>query len=120
MPRNRDRRFITDYEVAVWAVKPGEKWTFNRLSDTYERPEIVCKLTSKSEKVNSGHPTQKPVEVMEWLINRLTNESDLILDPFMGSGSTGVGALNTNRRFIGIELDEKYFNIAKNRLENIK
>ena len=120
MPRNRDRRFITDYEVAVWAVKPGGKWTFNRLSDTYERPEIVCKLTPKSEKVNGGHPTQKPVEVMEWLINRLSNESDLILDPFMGSGSTGVAALNTNRRFIGIELDKKYFNIAKNRLENIK
>ena len=120
MPRNRDRRFITDYEVAVWAVKPGGKWTFNRLSDTYERPKIVCKLTSKSEKVNGGHPTQKPIEVMEWLINRLTNESDLILDPFMGSGSTGVAALNTNRRFIGIELDEKYFNIAKDRLENIK
>ena len=120
MPRNRDRRFIADYEVAVWAVKPGGKWTFNRLSDTYERPEIVCKLTPKSEKVNSGHPTQKPVEVMEWLINRLSNESDLILDPFMGSGSTGVACMNTNRKFIGIELDEKYFNMVKDRLENIR
>ena len=118
MPRNRDRRFITDYEFAVWAVKKGGKWTFNRLSDTYERPKIVCGLTSKSEKVNGGHPTQKPVEVMEWLINRLSNESDLILDPFMGSGSTGVAALNANRRFIGIELDEDYFNIAKKRIEN--
>ena len=47
MPRNRDRRFITDYEFAVWAVKKGGKWTFNRLSDTYERPKIVCGLTSK-------------------------------------------------------------------------
>ena len=119
MPRNRDRRFITDYEFAVWAVKKGGKWTFNRLSDTYERPKITCKLTSKSEKFNGGHPTQKPVEVMKWLINRLTNESDLILDPFMGSGSTGVAALNTNRRFIGIELDEKYFNIAKKRIEEV-
>ena len=118
MPRNRDRRFITDYEFAVWAVKKGGKWTFNRLSDTYERPKIVCGLTSKSEKVNGGHPTQKPVEVMEWLINRLSNESDLILDPFMGSGSTGVACINTNRRFIGIELDEDYFNIAKKRIEN--
>ena len=65
MPRNRDRRFITDYEFAVWAVKKGGKWTFNRLSDTYERPKIVCGLTSKGEKFNGGHPTQKPIEVME-------------------------------------------------------
>ena len=117
MPRNRDRRFITDYEVAVWAVKKGSKWTFNRLSDTYERPEIVCGVTSKSEKINGGHPTQKPIEVMEWLINRLTNEGDFVLDPFMGSGSTGVACMNTNRKFIGVELDENYFNIAKNRIE---
>ena len=116
MPRNRDRRFITDYEVAVWAVKKGGKWTFNRLSDTYERPEIVCGITSKVEKVNGGHPTQKPIEVMEWFINRLSNEGDLILDPFMGSCSTGVACMNTNRKFIGIELDEKYFDISKERI----
>ena len=120
MPRNRDRRFITDYEVAVWAVKKGGRWTFNRLSDTYEIPEILGGLTPKSEKVNGGHPTQKPVYVMKWLLERLTNEGDLILDPFMGSGSTGVACMNLNRKFIGIELDEKYFNIAKERMENIK
>lgn len=119
MPRNRDRRFITDYEVAVWAVKKGGKWTFNRLSDTYERPEVVSSITSKGEKVSGAHPTQKPIEVMEWFINRLSNESDLIFDPFMGSGSTGVACMNTNRRFVGIELDEKYFNISCERLENI-
>ena len=118
MPRNRDRRFVVDYEVAVWAVKKGGKWTFNRLSDTYERPEIICGITSKREKSNGGHPTQKPIEVMEWLIDRLTDEDDLVLDPFMGSGSTGVAALNTNRRFVGIELDEDYFNIAVERLKN--
>ena len=120
MPRNRDRRFITDYEFAVWAVKKGGKWTFNRLSDTYERPKIVCGLTSKREKLNGGHPTQKPIEVMEWLIDRLTDEDDLVLDPFMGSGSTGVACLNTNRSFIGIELDENYFNIAKKRIEDVE
>ena len=116
MPRNRDRRFITDYEVAVWAVKKGGKWTFNRLSETYERPEIVCGITSKKEKIDGGHPTQKPVEVMEWLIKRLSNENDIILDPFMGSGSTGVACKNTNRRFIGIELDKDYYNMAIKRL----
>ena len=116
MPRNRDRRFITDYEVAVWAVKKGAKWTFNRLSETYEIPEILGGLTPKSEKTYGGHPTQKPIYVMKWLIERLTNEGDIVLDPFMGVGSTGVASKELNRKFIGIELDEKYYNIAYNRI----
>lgn len=116
MPRNRDRRFISDYEVAVWAVKKGGKWTFNRLSDTYEIPEIVGGLTPKSEKIYGGHPTQKPIYVMKWIIERLTNEGDVILDPFMGSGSTGIACLETGRKFIGIELDEQYHDIAVNRV----
>ena len=66
------------------------------------------------------HPTQKPVALLEYLIKTYTNEGDLVLDFTMGSGSTGVACLNTNRKFIGIELDEKYFNIAKDRLENIR
>lgn len=118
MPRNRDRRFITDYEVAVWAVKKGGKWTFNRLSDTYEIPEIVGGLTPKSEKLDGGHTTQKPVYVMEWIIERLTDEGQNILDPFSGSGTTGVACKNLGRNFIGFELDETYFNIAKERIEN--
>ena len=59
------------------------------------------------------HPTQKPVELLEYLIKTYTAEDMLVLDNCMGSGSTGVACLNTNRRFIGIELDENYFNIAK-------
>ena len=62
------------------------------------------------------HPTEKPVGLLEYLIKTYSNENDVILDNCMGSGSTGVACLNTNRRFIGIELDEKYFNIAKERL----
>ena len=116
MPRNRDRRFITNYEVAVWAVKKGGKWTFNRLSDTYEIPEIVGGITPKSEKINGGHPTQKPVYVMRWIIERLTNENDIVLDPFMGSGTTGVACKELNRRFIGSELDKNYFNMAQQRI----
>ena len=73
----------------------------------------------KFNKVNKPrHPTQKPVDLLEYLIKTYTNEGDLVLDFTMGSGSTGVACLNTNRKFIGIELDEKYFNIAKERLEN--
>ena len=65
------------------------------------------------------HPTQKPVALLEYLIKTYTNEGDLVLDFTMGSGSTGVACLNTNRRFVGIELDEKYFDISCKRLENI-
>lgn len=116
MPRNRDRRFITDYEIAIWAVKKGAKWVFNRQLETYERPLIKTKVTPKSEKVDKGHPTQKNVETMEWLIERLTNERDVVLDPFMGSGTTGVACNNLNRLFIGYELDENYYSMAKTRM----
>lgn len=116
MPRNRDRRFITDYEVAVWAVKKSGKWTFNRLDDKYERPLIKCGITPKGEKELGQHPTQKPIFVMKWCIERLTDVGDLILDPFMGSCSTGLACLETGRKFIGIELDEHYYDIAVNRV----
>lgn len=115
MPRNRDRRFITDYEIAIWAVKKGGKWTFNRQSETYERPLIKTRVTPKSEKTEGAHPTQKSLEAMEWIIERLTNENDIVLDPFIGSGTTGVACNNLNRYFTGFELDEEYFNIAKRR-----
>jgi len=63
------------------------------------------------------HPTEKPVELNEILISNSSNEGDLVLDPFMGSGSSGVACKKLNRDFIGIEIDEKYFNIAKERIE---
>lgn len=69
--------------------------------------------------VNTFHPTQKPVALLEYLIKTYTNEGDTVLDNCMGSGSTGVASINTNRNFIGIELDENYFNIAKERINNI-
>ena len=72
--------------------------------------------TVKNPNNNSLHPTQKPVELMEYLIKTYTNEGETVLDFTMGSGSTGVAAKNLNRNFIGIELDDKYFNIAKERI----
>ena len=63
------------------------------------------------------HPTQKPVGVMEWCINHLPKDTDSILDPFMGSGTTGVACANLGRKFIGIELEPKYFDIACRRIE---
>lgn len=65
------------------------------------------------------HPNEKPVELLEYLIKTYTNESDLVLDNCMGSGSTGVACLNVNRDFIGIELDDNYFETAKSRIEEV-
>ena len=65
------------------------------------------------------HPTQKPVALFEYLIKTYTNENEIVLDNVMGSGSTGVACINTNRNFIGIELDEDYFEIAKKRIEEV-
>lgn len=68
------------------------------------------------KEINCVHPTQKPVELLEYLIKTYTNESMIVLDSCMGSGSTGVACANTNRKFIGIEFDENYYNIAENRI----
>ena len=73
-----------------------------------------------SNAVHKGklHPTQKPVSLCEYLIKTYTNENETVLDNCMGSGSTGVACKNLNRKFIGIELDDTYFEIAKERIEN--
>jgi site-specific DNA-methyltransferase (adenine-specific) len=113
MPRNRDRRYITDYECAIWFTMPKAKWTFNRQDKAYQRPKFVCSIDK------GLHPTQKSLNLMEQLVKIHTNESDVVFDPFMGSGTTGVAAKNLNRNFIGIELDEGYFEIAKNRINSV-
>lgn len=66
---------------------------------------------------NKVHPTEKPVELMKFYVENSSNVGDVVLDMFIGSGSTGVACLNTNRKFLGIEMDENYFNIAKDRME---
>jgi site-specific DNA-methyltransferase (adenine-specific) len=71
----------------------------------------------RQSKESGHHPTQKPVALCEYLIKTYTNEGEWVLDNCMGSGTTGVAAINTNRNFIGIEQEEKYFTIAKDRLE---
>ena len=77
-------------------------------------PRSVLKYSHDNSKL---HPTQKPVELMEYLIKTYTNANETVLDFTMGSGSTGVACVNTNRNFIGIEMDENYFNIATKRIE---
>lgn len=81
-------------------------------------PKQIIEFSNKSGKDNL-HPTQKPVALLEYLIKTYTNEGETVLDSCMGSGSTGVACLNTNRNFIGIELDERYFKIAEERLREV-
>ena len=111
MPRNRDRRYITDYECAIWFTMPKAKWVFNRQDDKYQRPKFV-------KSIDKGfHPTQKSLSLMEDLLLIHSNEDCVVLDPFMGSGTTGLACKNLNRSFVGIEMDDKYFEIAKERIE---
>ena len=85
--------------------------------DTDRFPRSVVRFKSDKQK-EYLHPTQKPVALMEYLIKTYTNENELVLDFTMGSGTTGVACKNTNRSFIGIEMDDKYFEIAKKRIED--
>jgi site-specific DNA-methyltransferase (adenine-specific) len=77
-------------------------------------PRSVQKFSNGNHK--SLHPTQKPIELCRWLVNSYSNSGDLVMDCFMGAGSAGVAAQTTGRRFIGIELDPGYFEIAQNRI----
>ena len=86
--------------------------------DGYRFPKSVIKINKSINK--NIHPTQKPVALLEYLIGTYTNEGETVLDNCMGSGSTGVACVNTNRNFIGIELDDNYFNIAKERIYESK
>ena len=90
----------------------------NREGDTKKYPKSILTFPRPASS-KMLHPTEKPVELLEYLIKTYSNENDVILDNCMGSGSTGVAALNLHRKFIGIELDEKYFEIAKNRIQDI-
>ena len=94
---------------------------FNRkeiitINEGFRYPITVQEFQQKWRRQDQVHPTQKPVELLEYLVKTYSNEGDTILDFTMGSGTTGVACQNTNRKFIGIEREEKYFKIAKERL----
>jgi site-specific DNA-methyltransferase (adenine-specific) len=92
-----------------------------KYSETYEPDKLLPKSVIEVAKDSFGksvfHPTQKPVALLEYLVKTYTNEGEMVLDFTMGSGSTGVACVNTNRNFIGIEKDEKYFQTSKQRIE---
>ena len=103
-------QYAPSYEFIIFAVKEqGRKLNGKRERDILRFDKTKCK----------NHPTEKPVDLLKYLITKSTNENDIVLDSFMGSGSTGVACKNLNRDFIGIELDENYFNIAKERIERL-
>ena len=108
-PMNGQYVYLSGVELAVW-FKPKGRKVFNA-----HCKNTVFKHSNGSRKI---HPTQKNVNLFEELIADNTNENEIVFDPFMGSGTTGVACKNLNRNFIGMELDETYFNVAKDRIEN--
>ena len=106
--------FRKRHELIVYANR--ETIDYNRSEKITHYPTVLnYKVVTDKEK---EHPAQKPTELLEDLIIGFSNKNDTVLDCFMGSGSTGVACINTNRKFIGIELDAHYFEIAKERINN--
>ena len=93
----------------------AQKDNITTVNDGKRYPKSLLKFGRDRDKL---HPTQKPVALLEYLIKTYTNEGDTVLDNCMGSGSTGVACKRTGRHFIGIEMDKKYYDIAKERIEN--
>lgn len=104
-------QFAKRYEIMFLVNKGRKHFNGKRLTDVWNFDRVAGK--------NQLHQNQKPVDLLEQCILKHSNENDVVFDGFMGSGSTGVACLNTNRNFIGIELNENYFNIAKERIESL-
>ncbi|MFP3414978.1 site-specific DNA-methyltransferase, partial [Bacillus sp. SIMBA_074] len=92
-------------------------WIFNRQKETYENAIFEAPTVSHKQRI---HTTQKPVCIIESLLKIHSNEGDTVLDCFMGSGTTAIACMNTNRNFIGFELDEDYWRLANERIEQHK
>ena len=122
------RCFTNSTETILWARKNMKKakHTFNyslmkELNDGKQMKDVwTGSLTSQREKQHGKHPTQKPLYLLERIIQASTNEGDIVLDPFAGSSTTGVAALSLGRRYIGIDNCEDYLLISKHRLEDLQ
>lgn len=108
-------KYLTDTEFVLFFREKGVKvyGSFETKKTWYATP-----LNQKDKKLY-GHPTIKPLDIVKNFIVNSSNENDIVLDPFMGSGTTGVVCKQLNRNFIGIELDEKYFRIAEDRINGV-
>lgn len=116
--RERDKPRISQNKGTTrqMVISKGKEY-LGKIALDKKFPITVLEFPNNNQKYKL-HPTQKPVALLEYFIKTYTNENETVLDNCMGSGSTGVACINTNRNFIGIELDEDYFNIAKDRIEN--
>jgi DNA modification methylase len=116
--KNQRPNFInhktTLYKDSVYGDRKNGK--SNDYDNTKINPKSIIKFTKHPSSVGL-HPTQKPVDLMEYLIKTYTNENETVLDFTMGSGTTGIACINTKRNFIGIEMDDKYFEIAEKRIK---
>lgn len=112
-PRTTKNTKIRSNQESSFGNRPSHQDSY--LQEWTNYPTQILKFNSVT---GALHPTQKPVELMEYLIKTYTSDDMTVLDNCMGSGTTGVACKNLNRNFIGIELDEDYFNIAKQRIEN--
>ena len=119
------RYFTHSTELLIWAGKSEKtKHTFNydlmREENAGKQMKSVWTFTApkNSEKTFGKHPTQKPVDLLNRIIKASTNERDIVLDPFLGSGTTAVSCILTNRKYIGIEKEKEYFELAKKRIED--
>lgn len=117
---NSQGKELNKYRVIKRRANSNNKSDSDSLANSEDRISIYTHETKHTllrfNRDKGLHPTQKPVELMEYLIKTYTNENETVLDFTMGSGSTGVACKNTNRNFIGIEMDDNYFEIAKKRL----
>lgn len=114
-PKIRKSGFLFSCEFVMIAYNHKHKFNFttqNEMHNFYE--SSICMSPERLQ--NPLHPTQKPVEILQHLMKIGSNENDVVFDPFMGVGSTGVACKNLNRRFIGCELNETYYEACKNRL----
>jgi len=119
MPRNMNLHFVNSTEAWVYFTYGKRTGTFNNEGKVIH-DFLETGVAANGERKYGKHPTQKPVALMEFFVQVLSNESDMILDPFMGSGSTGVAAKKNNRNFIGVELNESYFQMATRRIQEVK
>lgn len=115
MPRNMNLHFVNSTEAWIYFIYKKRTGTFNNDGAMYH-DFIETSVTSNGERKYGKHPTQKPESLMEHFIELLSNPGEMVLDPFMGSGTTGVAAKKLSRNFIGIEIDNSYFKMAKARI----